>query len=83
MPPRQLMGAKYVYTLLEGEDWRRYAGLGIVVTHPDRKPKIIHDDGREETISIFSLACDDCHGFGEVLEGPCSTCGGDGYKPEK
>lgn len=36
----------------------------------------------EDTFSVFDLACDNCHGFGDDCGFPCQTCGGTGWKPE-
>lgn len=44
-------GFKYVYTLQPGEDWRVTTGGILIVVHPERKPKMVHPDGKVEEIS--------------------------------
>lgn len=43
--------AHLFYVLQPGEDWAFFRG-NLIVAHPDRPPKIIHPDGREEEISL-------------------------------
>lgn len=41
----------YLYTLQDGEDWRLYRDM-IIVVHPERRPKIVHKDGTVEEIDL-------------------------------
>lgn len=43
-------GARFVYSLQEGEDCAFVEGVGIVVVHPERQPKVIRADGSEEIL---------------------------------
>lgn len=43
--PEIRFGMRGLYTLQDGEDWRLMPGIGIAIVHPDRPPKIVHDDG--------------------------------------
>jgi hypothetical protein len=45
-----IRGAKAIYELQPGEDYRLYKDL-IVVAHPDRPPKIIYSDGTVEVLN--------------------------------
>lgn len=46
---KKTIGDKFIYELKEGEDWRNFRGM-LIITHPDRPPKIVHKDGTEEAI---------------------------------
>ena len=48
--PQRRSGTRLIYTLQDGEDWR-WTPAGLLVVHPDRPHKIIHDDGRVETLA--------------------------------
>lgn len=45
-------GSRVLYTLQEGEKAMRVAS-GIVVTHPDRPPKLVTWDGAEQPITLL------------------------------
>jgi len=44
---------KHVYTMQPGEDWCWAGILGaIIVTHPDRPPKLVMGDGLEADLML-------------------------------
>lgn len=49
MQPSIKIPARFVYELKPGEKWM-FFGECLIVVHPDRLPKLIHPDGREEEI---------------------------------
>ena len=44
-------GARHVYTLRPGERAILVEGFGILITHPDRPPFVVHADGRIEPLN--------------------------------
>jgi hypothetical protein len=49
-PVATINGAKHVYTLQSGEDWRLLPDGSLVVVHPEHPPFIVHADGTKESI---------------------------------
>lgn len=62
-------GTRFVYELLPGTDWY-LCGTDLIVSHPDRPPKVVRADGSVEVLTVPTLTPSVCfheRGHGQDL----------------